>query len=124
MQENLVIVESPAKAKKWTLINNYGDKTLIRNNVAYEVSRRVGMPFTPWCRCVDVILNGEYRGNYQLTDQLTVDAHRVNIEEMMPEDCEGEALTGGYLVELDPILWKKDRRSLKLLEEQKTEQIK
>lgn len=30
----------------------------------------------------------------------------------------------GYLVELDPILWKKDRRSLKLLEEQKTEQIK
>ena len=30
----------------------------------------------------------------------------------------------GYLVELDPILWKKDRRTLKLLEEQKTEQIK
>lgn len=30
----------------------------------------------------------------------------------------------GYLVELDPVLWKKDRRSLKLLEEQKTEQIK
>lgn len=39
--------ESPAKAKKWTLINNYGDKTLIRNNVAYEVSRRVGMPSRP-----------------------------------------------------------------------------
>lgn len=30
----------------------------------------------------------------------------------------------GYLVELDPVLWKKDRRRLKLLEEQKTEQIK
>lgn len=94
-------LQSPAKCKKWTLINNYSDKTLMRNIVAFEMGRRMGFSYVPWCQPVDVILNGEYRGNYQLTDQLTVDAHRVNIEEMMPEDCEGEALTGGYLVELD-----------------------
>ncbi len=93
--------ESPAKAKKWTLINNYGDKTLMRNCVAYEVSRRVGMPFTPWCRCVDVILNGDYRGCYQLTDYVGVDKNRVNITEMDDTSTDSVSITGGYLVEMN-----------------------
>ena len=33
------VLGSPAKAKKWCLINNYGDKTLMRNEIAFEVSR-------------------------------------------------------------------------------------
>lgn len=94
-------LRSPAKAKKWTLINNYSDKTLMRNLVAFEMGRRMGFGYVPWSQPVDVILNGEYRGCYQLTDQLTVDANRINITEMTPADNEGEALTGGYLVELD-----------------------
>lgn len=93
--------ESPAKAKKWTLINNYGDKTLIRNNVAYEVSRRVGMPFTPWCRCVDVILNGDYRGCYQLTDYVGLDKNRINIAKMDDTSTDSVSITGGYLLEMN-----------------------
>ena len=89
------------KAKKWTLINNYGDKTLMRNLVAFELSRRMGMPYTPYGRAVDVLLNGEYKGCYQLCDQVQVDKKRVNIEEMSPEDISGSALTGGYLIEVD-----------------------
>ena len=38
------VLDAPAKAKKWTLINNYGDKTLMRNLLAFELSRRMGMP--------------------------------------------------------------------------------
>ena len=94
-------MRSPAKAKKWTLINNYDDKTLMRNLVAFEMARRMGMSYVPWSKPVDVIVNGEYRGCYQLTDQLTVDRNRVDITEMMPTDTEGEFLTGGYLLELD-----------------------
>ena len=94
-------MRSPAKARKWTLINNYGDKSLMRNLVSFEVSRRLKMPYTPWCKPVDVIVNGEYKGCYQLTDQITIDKERVNITEMEPTDIEGEALTGGYLLELD-----------------------
>lgn len=93
--------ESPAKAKKWTLINNYGDKTLFRNNVAYEVSRRVGMPFTPWCRCVDLILNGDYRGCYQLTDYIGLDKNRINIAEMDDTCTDSVSITGGYLLEMN-----------------------
>ena len=93
--------ESPAKAKKWTLVNNFGDKTLIRNNIAFEISRRVGLAYTPYCRNVDVLLNGEYRGMYQLTDWLGTDPNRIDITEMEPSDNEGENLTGGYFIEMN-----------------------
>ena len=94
-------MRSPAKAKKWTLINNYGDKSLMRNLVAFEIARRMGQAYVPWSKPVDVIVNGEYKGCYQLTDQISVDRNRVDITEMEPTDIEGEALTGGYLLELD-----------------------
>lgn len=95
------VLDAPAKAKKWTLINNYGDKTLMRNLLAFELSRRLGMAYTPFGTAVDVLLNGEYKGCYQLCDQVNINKNRVNITEMTPEDNEGIALTGGYFVEID-----------------------
>ena len=95
------VLDAPAKAKKWTLINNYGDKTLMRNLLAFELSRRLGMTYTPFGTAVDVLLNGEYKGCYQLCDQVTINKNRVNITEMTPEDNQGSALTGGYLIEVD-----------------------
>jgi hypothetical protein len=94
-------LDAPAKAKKWTLINNYGDKTLMRNILAFELSRRFGLAYTPYCHPVDVVLNGEYRGCYQLCDQIEVNKNRVNITEMEPEDVALPELSGGYLIEVD-----------------------
>ncbi len=94
-------LNAPAKAKKWTLINNYGDKTLLRNLVAFRLSNIIGMPYTPYCQAVDVMLNGEYKGCYQLCDQIEVNKKRVNIHEMEPTDTAGEPLTGGYFWEID-----------------------
>ena len=94
-------LDAPAKAKKWTLINNYGDKTLMRNLLAFHISQQMGMPYTPYGKAVDVILNGEYKGCYQLCDQIEVNKNRVNIDEMEDSDISGEALTGGYLWEID-----------------------
>lgn len=99
--EKQQLLDAPAKAKKWTLINNYGDKTLMRNMIAFEISRRLGMAYTPYCHPVDVVLNGEYRGCYQLCDQIEVNKNRVNITEMEPEDITMPALSGGYLIEID-----------------------
>lgn len=95
------ILDAPAKAKKWTLINNYGDKTLMRNMLAFDVARKMGMEYVPYCAPVDVVLNGEYKGCYQLCDQVEVGEGRVEIEEMDSDDVEGDALTGGYFVEVD-----------------------
>lgn len=110
-------LESPAKAKKWTLINNYGDKTLMRNILAFEISKRVGMPYTPYCQPVDVIMNGQYKGCYQLCDQITTDPNRVPIIEMEPTDTEEPNISGGYLLEVDAYAsgeksWFKTRRGM------------
>ena len=86
---------APAKDRTWTLINNYGDKTLMRNILAFEVSRRVGMAYTPFCTPVDVILNGEYEGCYQLCDQVEVDGQRVPAKD-------------GYLIEIDAYNYTED----------------
>ena len=95
------VLDAPAKARKWTLINNYGDKTLMRNQLAFEISRRLEMPYTPFCAYVDVLVNGKYKGTYQLCDQVQVHSNRVNVDEMTPNDKSGTALTGGYLIEAD-----------------------
>lgn len=96
-----LVLDAPGKAKNWTLINNYGDKTLMRNLLAFELSKRLGMPYTPYVAAVDVLLNGEYKGCYQLCDQVQVHPHRVNITEMTPFDIYGSALSGGYFIEID-----------------------
>ena len=93
-------LQSPAKAKKWTLIPNWRDKSLMRNNVAFEMSRRLGLSYTPWIQNVDVIVNGEYKGNYQLCDQVTVDPARVDITDMGPGDVDASSISGGYLLEI------------------------
>ena len=84
---------APASAKKWTLISNYSDKSLMRNILAFEVSRRVGLAYTPFCHPVDLIVNGEYRGCYQLCDQVEAAENRVPAKD-------------GYLIEIDAYAYK------------------
>jgi hypothetical protein len=79
---------------------NWREKSLMRNNIAFEMSRRLGLRYTPWIQNVDVIVNGEFKGNYQLADQVTVDPNRVDVAEMLPEDNEDYSITGGYLLEI------------------------
>ena len=95
------ILGLPARAKNWTLINNYGDKTLMRNFLAFDVSRRFEMDYTSAIRFVNVYLNGEYKGCYQLCDQMEVDENRVNVEEMEMTETQLPNLSGGYLLEID-----------------------
>lgn len=93
--------ESPAKAKKWVLISSYRDKTLMRNPVAWAMSKRGEKEWTPWSQVVDLIVNGDYRGTYTLADAVTVDSHRINITDMTDEDLDEESITGGYSLEVD-----------------------
>ncbi len=100
---------SPAKAKKWVLINSWDDKTLMRNNLAFEMSRRVGMEYTPFLVPVDVMVNGEYKGTYDLADQVDQHKDRVDIEEMDSNVVDGDSLTGGYLLENDGNFYLEDK---------------
>ena len=85
-------------AKNWVLLANYDDKTLIRTKIAFELARRVKSDFAPQSRFVEVVLNGEFLGNYLLTSQVEVHENRVNIT---PLSASSADITGGYLFELD-----------------------
>lgn len=102
-KKNKPLPEARATKKKWELLNNFGDKTLMRNLVAFDIAKMFGMEWVPFCAPVDVILNGEYRGCYQLTDSKEVDPNRVNIHEMTLEEAMAgdDALSGGYFIEID-----------------------
>ena len=85
----------------WALLANYFDKSLMRNVVAMELSQRLNMPYTPRSAYTDVILNGSHDGTYLLMESIKVDPNRVKIPAMSATDIAGDALTGGYLMEID-----------------------
>ncbi|MDE6693238.1 MAG: CotH kinase family protein, partial [Muribaculaceae bacterium] len=90
------------KHKRWCLLANWMDRTNIRNDVAFRIADvMTGLEWTPKGRFVDLVYNGEFVGNYYLCEQIKVDKHRVNIDELDLADIDGVSLTGGYLLEFD-----------------------
>ena len=87
--------------KDWALLANHTDKTLLRNITAFELSRIVGMKWTPGSLSIDLYLNDQYQGVYALTEHVKVSKERLNMDLVKKTDNEGEAVTGGYLLELD-----------------------
>ena len=54
---------------------------MIRNALTYDLGRFMGMKFCPAARFVDVYLNGDYRGTYQISDQVQVHKKRIEVSE-------------------------------------------
>lgn len=66
------------KNKHWVLLANYYDDSLMRNTLAQQVAEIMGLESmqTEW---IDVVLNGEYIGNYQFSEQIRVGENRIHI---------------------------------------------
>lgn len=84
--------------KHWVLLANYSDKTLMRNTLAFEISRRMGFPYTPRMHYVDLYVNGSFEGNYMFGDHVRTGSDRIDIPELKPADTN---ITGGYHLEID-----------------------
>lgn len=69
------------KAKSWVLLANYRDVTDLMNTFVFEVGRWMEMPFTNHTRYVELFVNGDYRGVYQLTEQVQQNKNRVDISD-------------------------------------------
>lgn len=73
------------KAKKWALLGNYLDHSMIRNKATLEMSRAVGMEYVMNSIFVDLYADGSYRGTYQLIERIQVQKNRVNIKDLEEE---------------------------------------
>ena len=106
---NVALLGMPAE-NDWILNGLAFDPSLIRDYLAYNLSRQMGnyAPRTQYC---EVLINGEYKGLYLLQEKIKADSNRVNILEITTTDISGDNLTGGYITKADkttggdPVAW-------------------
>lgn len=71
-----------AAEKDWVLLANFRDPTHMMNTFVFELGRVMGLPYTNHSRFMEVNLNGEYIGLYQLTEQIEQGKNRVAVDDM------------------------------------------
>ena len=60
------------RAKKWCLLANLYDKTMLRNKLSYDFAAEIGMDYVSSCEFAELYLNGVYRGCYLLTEAVEI----------------------------------------------------
>lgn len=77
--------------KDWALIANYADKSLIKNKITYTLGEMLHLPYSPKSKFIELYINSNYLGIYQLTETIKTGVNRVNISKKLPS----------FLVEID-----------------------
>jgi len=86
----------------WVLYAPWYDKSLVRNELIYDLGRVMGY-YEPRTRYCHLILNGEYAGLYVLTEKIKKDKNRVDISTLNPDEIYGNDITGGYIFRIDDV---------------------
>ena len=79
------------EAKKWCLLADCFDVTMLRNRIALDLAKEMELTYTPECEYVKVYMDGEYYGSYLLTESIEADKERVDID----------INKGDYMIEFD-----------------------
>lgn len=86
--DKTAILGMPAD-KKWILLAEYSDKTMIRNKLAFEMGNRSNLEWTPQSEYADVFINNNYRGTYNITQKVEESNNRLPLGD------------NGFLCEID-----------------------
>lgn len=91
-----------ASSKHFLLLAHADDEMgFMRNAAGFELSRMMGLRYTPAFRPVELVLNGSYEGLYFLTENIRVEKNRLDIVEQQDYETDESKITGGWLVEID-----------------------
>lgn len=111
LTDNKVKVLGMKESKRWILLANWKDRTLLRNDAAFWLSQQISdviqspsFPYTVHGQFVELEFNGVHRGNYYLCEQVRIEKSRVNLQEMAKNETGATdplLLTGGYMMEID-----------------------
>ena len=72
--------------RDWVFLANYSDKSLLRNALGMKISSILKMDWTPRYRIVELWINGEYQGVYNVFEKKEVTKNKVNID-LAAGDC-------------------------------------
>ncbi|MBQ9679128.1 MAG: CotH kinase family protein [Ruminococcus sp.] len=81
--------------KKWALLANTFDPTLLRNYIAFDLAQRMGLAYTSEQRFVELWVDGSCRGCYTLMEPVQEGKNRVDI------DIESNDGMNDFLLELE-----------------------
>ena len=104
--------------KRWVLLANWLDHSMIRNSVAFDIAQVVeyawrdsngaigdGIPWNVHGQNVELVFieNGEahHVGNYYLCEQIKIDDNRLNIKDSYEDVLSTNIADCGYLLEMD-----------------------
>ncbi len=90
MDANLV---GETVSKKWSLLANYADSTLLRNKIGYELAQKMGIGLES--RFVDVWMNGQFLGSYLMTAKSDFDTAKKGFIMELDNKPETDIKDGG-----------------------------
>lgn len=110
-----------SESKKWCLISNYSDRSLLHNKYVSEITNSIfndNIPWNPKFQFVELILNGKYLGNYILGERITLENGRINYQDIskvaknlnenkqnkiddVNNDNVKDLFDGGFILEID-----------------------
>lgn len=98
IQFNDAITIGHTTNKKFSLVSNAKDSTLIRNSIMYDLANEVGSPYSPSQSFIDFFVNGVYRGCYIACQKIELGKNSV----VSLKDESDKKDTGfNFLVEVD-----------------------
>ena len=116
----LGIMPEGGSHKRWVLLANYIDRSLMRNAIINKLANlsieawsntegaEPGLIWNPSGQSVELVIDGRHVGNYYLTEQVKIDEHRLNINEPWDDKTNTAFAESGYLLELDDAYDEKD----------------
>lgn len=70
------------KAKRWVLRGGYIDRSMLREEISFDVAEYAGMEYTPEHRQCELYVNNEYLGLYLLMERIEPDDDRLDIRDL------------------------------------------
>ncbi|MBQ8509261.1 MAG: CotH kinase family protein [Clostridia bacterium] len=68
------------EGKKWSLLANMFDKTMLRNKLALDFAGEMGLAHTSQSEFCEVWFNGKYQGNYLLCEPVSDGKNRLDLD--------------------------------------------
>lgn len=93
----------PSGSKSWCLLANNADESMLRNALTYQLASEIGLLYSPEFSFVDIYDNGEYLGQYLVTEKVDIGSSKLikgNSFEDINEDAV-KAATGNTEATID-----------------------
>ena len=70
LDKKVALIDGAEKSKKWCLLANNVDHSMMRNTFVYQLADDLGLSYSPETRLVDAYDNGKYLGAFVITEKV------------------------------------------------------